>query len=155
MQNNGLGPEALDPRQDQPVQHRAHLGIVEAARHRQVEAVATAFIGQMAGEGPAPFFVDRDQQCFRILGKGGFHPVTMMRVDIDIGDAPYPGPPQHQHRQHGVVGIAEPVRAAGQAMMRAPGGHIDDPGVAQQLCRQHRAPRRGRRAAEHLGEDRV
>ena len=39
--------------------------------------------------------------------------------------------------------------------MRAPCGHIDDPGMAQQLCRQHRAPGGGRRAAENLGEDRV
>ena len=43
-------------------QHRPHLGIVEAARHRQVEQLPRAVSVKRAGERPTPLLVDRDHQ---------------------------------------------------------------------------------------------
>jgi hypothetical protein len=128
---------------------------LKPARHRQVQDIAAAILLQRAGEGPAAFLVDRDQERVGIARKPMLHPVGVMGVDVDIGDPAHTRAAQRQDREDRVVEIAEPGRAVGKAVMRAAAGVIDHARFRQKLPGQERGARGGGGAAEHLGEDGV
>jgi hypothetical protein len=155
LEHDGIGREGGDGGQDQALADRRHLAVVEPARHRQVQDIAAAILLQRAGEGPAAVLVHRDQERVGIARQPMLHPVGVMGVDIDIGDAAHARAAQRQDREHRIVEIAEPGRPVGKAVMRAAAGVIDHAGPRQQLPGQERGAGGGGGAAEHLGEDGV
>ena len=87
--------------------------------------------------------------------EGEFHPVAVMRVDVEVEDVRQPLLEPAQQPEHRIVQVAEARRAIRHTVMRAPARHMHRPAFRRQPRGQHGPTRTGRGAPEDLAVDRV
>ena len=97
----------------------------------------------------------RDHQDIGRALEPMLHPVWMVGVHIDIGDARQPLLSQRRDRKRRVIEIAKPVCAVRQTVMRATSRMKNNTARAQQFNRQKRATCTRGGAAIHFGKDGV
>ena len=94
----------------------------------------------------------RDHQDIRIIRKCMLDPIRMMRVDVNVGDAPNPVMAQAEDREDRIVQIAEPVGPIRKPVMRSTSGIIDDATIPEEFSRKDRSSCSRRRSAKNFGK---